>query len=98
VQVTPSPTDAPALVVFGRDATGKPHASAFSQTEADLATNPSRAGRGRSPSLTTRAWTLPGEVGAGSRLLVLASAVRFGSGAFSRARYTGGFEQIHHSV
>jgi hypothetical protein len=37
-QATPNLTDAPALVVFGRDATGKPHASSFSQSEADLAT------------------------------------------------------------
>ena len=36
-QANASPNDAPALVVFGRDATGKPHASAFSQSEADLA-------------------------------------------------------------
>jgi hypothetical protein len=34
----PDLADAPALVVFGRDATGKPHASSFSQSEADLAT------------------------------------------------------------
>jgi hypothetical protein len=27
VQAKPNLTDAPALVVFGRDATGKPHAS-----------------------------------------------------------------------
>jgi hypothetical protein len=37
-QANASLTDAPALVVFGRDATGKPHASSFSQSEADLAT------------------------------------------------------------
>jgi hypothetical protein len=30
--------DDTAVVVFGRDATGKPHASSFSQSEADLAT------------------------------------------------------------
>ena len=34
----PSLTDAPSLIVFGRDATGKAHASSFSQSEADLAT------------------------------------------------------------
>jgi hypothetical protein len=34
----PNLTVTPALVVFGRDAAGKPHASAFSQSEADLAT------------------------------------------------------------
>jgi hypothetical protein len=33
----PNLTDAPALAVFGRDATGKPHASSFTATEADLA-------------------------------------------------------------
>jgi hypothetical protein len=32
------PADAPALVVFGRDKGGKPHASSFTQSEADLAT------------------------------------------------------------
>jgi hypothetical protein len=37
-QATPELTDAPALVVFGRDATGKPHASSFTAAEADLAT------------------------------------------------------------
>jgi hypothetical protein len=37
-QAKPDLTDAPALVVFGRDATGKPHASAFTQSEAYLAT------------------------------------------------------------
>jgi hypothetical protein len=37
-QANASPNDAPALVVFGRDATGKPHASSFTQSEADLAT------------------------------------------------------------
>jgi hypothetical protein len=37
-QPKPEPADAPTLVVFGRDATGKPHASSFSQSEADLAT------------------------------------------------------------
>ena len=37
-QAKPDPADAPALVVFGRDATGKPHASSFTQSEADLAT------------------------------------------------------------
>src|SRR5215207_1727679 len=37
-QAHPNLTDEPALVVFGRDATGKPHASSFSQSEADLAT------------------------------------------------------------
>jgi hypothetical protein len=37
-QADPNLTDAPSLVVFGRDATGKPHASSFSQSEANLAT------------------------------------------------------------
>jgi len=37
-QATPNLTDAHALVVFGRDATGKPHASSFTESEADLAT------------------------------------------------------------
>ncbi len=36
-QANPNLIDAPALVVFGRDATGKPHASSFSKSEADLA-------------------------------------------------------------
>jgi hypothetical protein len=36
-QAKPDLTDAPALVVFGRDATGKPHASSFTESEADLA-------------------------------------------------------------
>jgi len=36
-QAHPNLTDTPALVVFGRDATGKPHASAFTRSEADLA-------------------------------------------------------------
>ena len=37
-QANASPNDAPALVVFGCDALGKPHASSFSQSEAALAT------------------------------------------------------------
>ena len=37
-QAHPNLTDTPALVVFGRDATGKARASAFTQSEADLAT------------------------------------------------------------
>ena len=37
-QAKPEPADAPALVVFGRDKGGKPHASAFTQSEAALAT------------------------------------------------------------
>jgi hypothetical protein len=37
-QAKPEPADAPALVVFGCDALGKPHASSFSQSEAALAT------------------------------------------------------------
>ena len=37
-QANPDLTHAPALVVFGRDTTGKPHASAFTESEADLAT------------------------------------------------------------
>jgi hypothetical protein len=36
-QAKPDLTDAPALVVFGRHATGKPHASSFIAVEADLA-------------------------------------------------------------
>jgi hypothetical protein len=37
-QAKPDLTDAPALVVFGRDATDKPHALSFTAGEADLAT------------------------------------------------------------
>jgi hypothetical protein len=37
-QATPNRTDAPALVVFGRDKGGKAHASSFTAAEADLAT------------------------------------------------------------
>jgi hypothetical protein len=37
-QADPNLTDAPALVVFGRDKGGKPYASSFTQSEADLAT------------------------------------------------------------
>jgi hypothetical protein len=36
-QATPNPSDAPALVVFGRDEAGKPHASSFTEAEAALA-------------------------------------------------------------
>jgi hypothetical protein len=42
-QAHPNLTDAPALVVFGRDATGKPHASSFTAAEADLATRMKRS-------------------------------------------------------
>jgi hypothetical protein len=37
-QAKPEPADAPALVVFGRDKGGKPHASSFTEREAALAT------------------------------------------------------------
>ena len=37
-QAKPEPADAPALVVFGRDKGGKPHASSFVESEAALAT------------------------------------------------------------
>ena len=36
-QANPKPTDAPAIVVFGRDEAGKPHASSFTEAEAKLA-------------------------------------------------------------
>jgi hypothetical protein len=46
----PNLTDAPALVVFGRDATGKPHASSFSQSEANLATKQGSGADGLAPA------------------------------------------------